>query len=40
LVAPKALPRTANGKLRRGELKRGYMDGTLRRSEEILFPDY
>ncbi len=40
LVTPKAIPRTLNGKLRRGELKRRYMDGTLRRSGEILFPDY
>ncbi len=40
LVKPKTLPRTANGKLRRGELKRMYMDGTLGRSESILFPDF
>jgi len=40
LLRTGALPRTANGKLRRGELKRLYLDGDLRRSGKILSPDY
>ncbi len=40
LLRTGALPRTANGKLRRGELKRLYLEGALRQSGEILFPDY
>jgi acyl-CoA synthetase (AMP-forming)/AMP-acid ligase II len=40
LMTPAALPRTANGKLRRAELKRLYLEGMLRRSGKILFPEY
>ncbi len=35
-----ALPKTTNGKLRRRELKRLYLDGSLRQSGKVLFPGY
>lgn len=40
LLAPHAIPRTANGKLQRGVLKEGYLAGVLKRDGLILFPDY
>ncbi len=40
LVRPRAIPRTANGKIRHAALKRRYLDGRLRREGQILFPDY
>ncbi len=40
LVKPRAVPRTANGKIRHAELKARYLDGRLRDEGLILFPDY
>ena len=40
LLRPHAIPLTANGKLRHGELKARYLDGGLRRQGRVLFPDY
>ena len=40
LLKPRAVPRTANGKIRHAELKRRYLDGSLRDQGLILFPDY
>jgi fatty-acyl-CoA synthase len=40
LVKPRAVPRTANGKLRHAELKSRYTGGRLRQEGWILFPDY
>ncbi len=40
LVRPRAIPRTANGKIRHPALKERYLDGSLRREGWILFPDY
>jgi acyl-CoA synthetase (AMP-forming)/AMP-acid ligase II len=38
LLAPHSIPRTANGKLQRGLLRRRLLDGELRRRGQILFP--
>lgn len=38
VLRPGALPRTANGKLRHGELRRRYLDGVLKNL--VLFPDW
>ncbi len=40
LLAPHAIPRTDNGKLQRGVLKESYLDGRLKRSGAILYPDF
>lgn len=40
LVKPRAIPRTANGKIRHAALKERYLDGRLRQEGWILFPDY
>ncbi len=40
LVRPRAIPLTANGKLRHRELRERYLDGRLRAEGRILFPDY
>lgn len=40
VVAPGTIPRTANGKLRYGELRDNYLGGGLRRQDAILFPDF
>ncbi len=40
LVKPRAIPLTANGKLRYGELAASYLEGQLRREGKILFPDF
>ena len=40
LLRPRAVPRTANGKLQHAELKARYLDGRLREAGWILFPDY
>jgi len=38
LVAPGALPLTANGKLRHGELRRLYVEGEMRRAGRWCSP--
>jgi len=40
LVAPRTIPLTHNGKVRHAELKRRYLDGTLKSSGALLFPQY
>ncbi len=40
LLSPHAIPRTPNGKIRRGRLRNYYSSGELRRSSLILFPEY
>jgi acyl-coenzyme A synthetase/AMP-(fatty) acid ligase len=39
LLAPRAIPLTANGKLRHAALRRAWLDGTLRAEGRILFPE-
>lgn len=39
LLAAGAIPMTANGKVRYGELRRLYLDGELKTSGALLFPD-
>lgn len=38
LLRPRGIPRTANGKLRRGELRRRLLDGSLRREGLVVYP--
>ncbi len=38
LLAPHSIPRTANGKLQRGLLRRRLLDGDLQRRGHLLFP--
>ncbi len=40
LLTARSIPRTANGKLRRAELKADFLDGALRRDGRVLFPDH
>jgi acyl-CoA synthetase (AMP-forming)/AMP-acid ligase II len=40
LLVPHAIPRTANGKLQRGVLKKRYLAGMLKRDGSILYPDF
>ncbi len=40
LVKPRTIPMTYNGKLQHGLLQQAYLDGSLARGGEILFPDY
>ncbi len=40
LLRPRAIPRTANGKIRHSELRERYLDGRLRSEGRILFPIY
>ncbi|MGE5233904.1 MAG: AMP-binding protein [Acidobacteriota bacterium] len=40
LVAPGAIPRTANGKVRHAALREDFVAGRLRREGLLLFPDY
>ena len=40
LLRPRTIPLTANGKVRHQELKRMYLDGSLRAAGSVLFPDW
>ncbi len=40
LVTKHTIPFTYNGKIRHLELKQAYLDGTLRRQGQLLYPDY
>ena len=40
LVQSRSIPRTANGKLQRSALREQYLDGSLRASGKILYPEY
>ena len=40
LLRPGAIPRTLNGKIQHGELKRRYLEGELRDQQLILYPDF
>lgn len=40
LVQPRTIPQTANGKLQRSLLREQYLDGSLRASGRILYPEY
>jgi acyl-CoA synthetase (AMP-forming)/AMP-acid ligase II len=40
LVEPRSIPMTANGKLQHAKLRASYLDGSLRTSGKILFPEY
>jgi acyl-CoA synthetase (AMP-forming)/AMP-acid ligase II len=40
LLKPRSIPRTPNGKIMHSRLKMQYKDGSLRRANLILFPDY
>ncbi len=40
LVRPKTIPLTYNGKFQHGRLKSQYLDGTLVKSGQILYPEY
>jgi len=40
LLKPRAIPLTHNGKLKHGQLKEEYLDGRLRESNKILYPEY
>ncbi len=40
LTAPRAIPRTHNGKIRHAELKRRYLDGELRAGGRLVYPAY
>jgi acyl-CoA synthetase (AMP-forming)/AMP-acid ligase II len=40
LLKPRTIPLTHNGKIRHGQLKELYLDGSLRRLGGILYPEY
>jgi acyl-coenzyme A synthetase/AMP-(fatty) acid ligase len=40
LLAPRTIPMTYNGKVQHARLKTQYLDGSLRDSSAILFPEY
>ncbi len=40
LLRARAIPRTANGKIQYEQLKRAYLDGSLRAGGAILYPDF
>ena len=40
LLKPKTIPRTFNGKMQYARLKEDYLNGNLRKGNQILFPDY
>jgi acyl-CoA synthetase (AMP-forming)/AMP-acid ligase II len=40
LVKPKAIPRTHNGKIQHARLKELYLDGSLRESGLLVYPEY
>lgn len=40
LLKARSIPRTPNGKIQYGQLKQGYLDGSLRADGAILYPDF
>ncbi len=40
LVKPRTIPKTHNGKIQHVQLRESYLDGTLRKKEMILYPEY
>jgi acyl-CoA synthetase (AMP-forming)/AMP-acid ligase II len=40
LVKPHTIPKTHNGKIQYVRLRESYLDGTLRKQEKILYPEY
>jgi acyl-coenzyme A synthetase/AMP-(fatty) acid ligase len=40
LLKPRSIPMTHNGKIQHGHLKEKYLDGSLRLSGNILYPEY